>query len=144
MKMEQTIESKNPLGTEPVGKLLLQFSVPGIICMVVNALYNIVDQVFIGRGIGYLGNGATNVIMPMTVIALALALMLGDGAAAYLSLKLGANEPEHAAEGVGGASVFLVIVGVILAVIYLSLQSHFVCFSELPPKLSPMRWTTAG
>lgn len=117
--MEQTIESKNPLGTEPVGKLLLQFSVPGIICMVVNALYNIVDQVFIGRGIGYLGNGATNVIMPMTVIALALALMLGDGAAAYLSLKLGANEPEHAAEGVGGASVFLVIVGVILAVIYL-------------------------
>ena len=55
MKMEQTIESKNPLGTEPVGKLLLQFSVPGIICMVVNALYNIVDQVFIGRGIGYLG-----------------------------------------------------------------------------------------
>lgn len=119
MKMEQTIESKNPLGTEPVGKLLLQFSVPGIICMVVNALYNIVDQVFIGRGIGYLGNGATNVIMPMTVIALALALMLGDGAAAYLSLKLGANEPEHAAEGVGGASVFLVIVGVILAVIYL-------------------------
>ena len=119
MKMEQTIESKNPLGTEPVGKLLLQFSVPGIICMVVNALYNIVDQVFIGRGIGYLGNGATNVIMPMTVIALALALMLGDGAAAYLSLKLGANEPEHAAEGVGGASVFLVIVGVILAAIYL-------------------------
>lgn len=119
MKMEQTIESKNPLGTEPVGKLLLQFSVPGIICMVVNALYNIVDQVFIGRGIGYLGNGATNVIMPMTVIALALALMLGDGAAAYLSLKLGANEPEHAAEGVGGASVFLVIVGVILTAIYL-------------------------
>lgn len=117
--MEQTIESKNPLGTEPVGKLLLQFSVPGIICMVVNALYNIVDQVFIGRGIGYLGNGATNVIMPMTVIALALALMLGDGAAAYLSLKLGANEPEHAAEGVGGASVFLVIVGVILVAIYL-------------------------
>ena len=117
--MEQTIESKNPLGTEPVGKLLLQFSVPGIICMVVNALYNIVDQVFIGRGIGYLGNGATNVIMPMTVIALALALMLGDGAAAYLSLKLGANEPEHAAEGVGGASVFLVTVGVILAAIYL-------------------------
>ena len=117
--MEQTIESKNPLGTEPVGNLLLQFSVPGIICMVVNALYNIVDQVFIGRGIGYLGNGATNVIMPMTVIALALALMLGDGAAAYLSLKLGANEPEHAAEGVGGASVFLVIVGVILPAIYL-------------------------
>lgn len=118
--MEKALETHtNPLGTEPVGKLLVQFSVPGIICMVVNALYNIVDQIFIGRGIGYLGNGATNVIMPMTVIALALALMTGDGAAAYLSIKLGEKEPEKAAEGVGSSSVFLVILSVLLAAVYL-------------------------
>lgn len=109
----------NPLGTERIGRLLIKFSVPGIICMVVNALYNIVDQIFIGRGIGYLGNGATNVIMPMTVIALALALMTGDGAAAYLSLNLGANKPDKAARGVGSAAVFLAAGGIIICIIYM-------------------------
>ncbi len=120
--MENTSEVKteNPLGTENVGSLILHFSVPGIICMVVNALYNIVDQVFIGRGVGYLGNGATNVIMPMTVIALALALMTGDGAAAYLSLKLGAKEPDKAANGVGNAAAFVILGSLVLAAIYLA------------------------
>lgn len=118
--MEQTVKTEiNPLGTEKISKLLVRFSVPGIICMVVNALYNIVDQIFIGRGVGYLGNGATNVVMPMTVIALALALMTGDGAAAYLSLKLGANEPDKAARGVGNAAVFLAAGGIIISVIYM-------------------------
>lgn len=118
--MEETKAIKeNPLGTEPVGKLLKSFAVPGIICMVVNALYNIVDQIFIGRGVGYLGNGATNVIMPMTVIALALALMTGDGAAAYMSLKLGAKEYDKAARGVGNAASVLVTGGIIIAAVYL-------------------------
>ena len=72
----------NPLGYEPVGKLLRTFAVPSIISMVVSTLYNIVDQIFIGRGVGYLGNGATNVILPLTVIALALGLMIGDGTTA--------------------------------------------------------------
>ena len=82
--MDRTIAKTNPLGTERVGKLILTFAVPSIISMVVNALYNIVDQIFIGQGVGYLGNGATNVVMPMTVIAIALSLLIGDGAAAYL------------------------------------------------------------
>lgn len=120
--MEQTVEKiENPLGTEKIGTLLVKFSVPGIICMVVNALYNIVDQVFIGRGVGYLGNGATNVIMPMTVIALALALMTGDGAAAYLSLKLGAKQPDKAARGVANAIVFLIGGGLIICLLYIIL-----------------------
>lgn len=118
--MEQTITpAENPLGTEKISVLLRKFSVPGIICMVVNALYNIVDQVFIGRGVGYLGNGATNVIMPMTVIALALALMTGDGAAAYLSLKLGAKEPDKAARGVANAAVILITGGLIICTTYI-------------------------
>ena len=61
----------NPLGWERIGKLLFKFSLPGIISMLVNSLYNIVDQIFIGQGVGYLGNGATTVIFPLTTIALA-------------------------------------------------------------------------
>ena len=95
--MDTTITKTNPLGTERIGKLVLTFAVPSIISMVVNALYNIVDQIFIGQGVGYLGNGATNVVMPMTVIAIALSLLIGDGAAAYLSLKLGEGDEESAA-----------------------------------------------
>ncbi len=118
--MEQTLQkTENPLGTEKISTLLRKFAVPGIICMVVNALYNIVDQIFIGRGVGYLGNGATNVIMPMTVITLALSLMTGDGAAAYLSLKLGAKQPDKAAKGVANAVVFLTAGGIIIGALYM-------------------------
>lgn len=63
---------QNPLGTAPIGRLLGKFAAPGIISMVVSTLYNIVDQIFIGRGVGDPGNGATNVILPISVIALAL------------------------------------------------------------------------
>ena len=82
-------EQENFLGTQPIGKLLLKFSVPCVLSMLVSALYNIVDQVFIGQSVGYLGNAATNVVYPFTVIALAVALLIGDGAAALLSLSLG-------------------------------------------------------
>lgn len=73
-------------GTEKIGKLMLKFSVPCIMSLLIAALYNMVDRVFIGWGVGYLGNGATNVVYPLTVIALATALLIGDGCAAYLSL----------------------------------------------------------
>ena len=82
-------EKTNILGTERIGKLLARFAIPGIISMVVNSLYNIIDQIFIGQGVGYLGNGATTVIFPLTVFAMAFSLLLGDGAASYLSLRLG-------------------------------------------------------
>ena len=82
------MEKENILGTEKISSLIRKFSIPCIISMVVNALYNIVDQIFIGRGVGYLGNGATNVVFPLTIIGLAISLMCGDGTSAYLSLKL--------------------------------------------------------
>ena len=110
--------NKNPLGTEKIGKLILSFAVPSILSMVVNALYNIVDQVFIGHGVGYLGNGATNVIMPLTVIVIALSLLVGDGAAAYLSLKLGQNDAKSAAYGVGNAIIAAFIIGIVLCVLF--------------------------
>ncbi len=74
---------------EKIGKLILKFSIPCIVSMLVNSLYNIVDQIFIGQGVGTLGNGATNVVFPLVMIGLAFSLMFGDGASAYLSLKLG-------------------------------------------------------
>ena len=105
---------QNSLGTAPIGRLLGKFAVPSIISMVVSTLYNIVDQIFIGRGVGYLGNGATNVILPITVIALALGLMIGDGATAYFSLCLGQGETKKAAQGVGNALVLTVAVSILL------------------------------
>lgn len=113
-----TYIEKNPLKTEKTGKLIVMFSVPSIISMVVNALYNIVDQIFIGQGVGYLGNGATNVIMPMTVIVIALSLLVGDGAAAYLSLKLGEGNGGAAAKGIGNAFLATIIIGIILCIIF--------------------------
>ena len=92
----KAIPQENILGTEKIGKLLMTFAVPGIISMVVNSIYNIVDQIFIGRGVGYMGNGATNVIFPMSVLALAFAMMIGNGAGAYMSLMLGRKQEEDA------------------------------------------------
>ncbi len=116
--MDTTVTKTNPLGTERIEKLVLTFAVPSIISMVVNALYNIVDQIFIGQGVGYLGNGATNVVMPMTVIAIAVSLLIGDGAAAYLSLKLGEGDEKSAARGVGCSISVMVIAGIVLCVLF--------------------------
>ena len=146
---------KNSLGTERIGKLVLTFAVPSIISMVVNALYNIVDQIFIGQGVGYLGNGATNVVMPMTVIAIALSLLIGDGAAAYLSLKLGEGDEKSAARGVGCSISVMVIVGIILCILFhLFLEPLCILFGatedilpyamEMPVKLCVRLHKTAG
>lgn len=112
-------KQENLLGTEKISKLLFTFAVPSIVSMVVNALYNIVDQIFIGQGVGYLGNGATNVILPLTIIVIALSLLLGDGAATYLSLKLGEGDTKSGAKGVGNAITAIVILGVILCALFL-------------------------
>ena len=116
-KKEQAKE--NILGTEKIGKLIRIFSIPCIISLVVNALYNIVDQIFIGWGVGYLGNGATNVVYPITVFALAFSLMFGDGGAAYLSLKLGQKKKDEAAKGVAHSVIMSTVVGIVLTVLVL-------------------------
>ena len=79
--MDREAQSKSVFATEPVGRLIVRFAIPCVISLVVNALYNIVDQIFIGWGVGYLGNGATNVVFPITIITLALAVLIGDGGA---------------------------------------------------------------
>ncbi|MFG6351259.1 MAG: MATE family efflux transporter [Oscillospiraceae bacterium] len=108
----------NPLGTERVGKLMIRYAIPSIISIVVNSLYNMVDQIFIGQGVGYLGNAATNIILPLTSILLALGMMIGDGTASYMSLNLGKGRNEDAAQGVGNAVTLAVGVSVLLLVLF--------------------------
>ena len=116
--MEETniSQEQNPLGTAPVGGLIGKFAIPAIISMLVSALYNIVDQIFIGQGVGMLGNAATNVAFPVTTIAIALALLLGIGGASNYNLEMGAGREKKASSIAGTALSTLVITGVILAV----------------------------
>ena len=106
------------LAQAPIGKLMMKFSVPCVLSLLVSSLYNIVDQVFIGWGVGYLGNGATNVVFPITIIALALALMIGDGCAAFLSICQGKRDGESAHRSVGNAVALMVLVGIVLVVVF--------------------------
>ena len=99
--------------------MIFRFAVPCVISLVVNALYNIVDQIFIGWGVGYLGNGATNVVFPITIIALALAVLVGDGAAAFFSLKLGEGDKASVKKGVGNEIVMVTIAGIFVMVAFL-------------------------
>ena len=108
---------KDPLATAPIGKLMLKYAIPSVIALVVNSLYNIVDQIFIGWGVGTLGNSATNVIFPLNMIVMALALLLGDGGAAYLSLKLGENEQAKAEKGVNNTFSWLIIEGIVFCIL---------------------------
>lgn len=110
-------KEENILGYEKIGKLIKKFSIPCIISLLVNSLYNIVDQIFIGWGVGYIGNGATNVVFPITMLCLAFALMFGDGSSAYLSLKLGEKNKKEASKGVLNGILISVIVAVLLCAI---------------------------
>lgn len=105
------------LGKEKIGKLLISFSIPCIISMLVGALYNIVDQIFIGNGVGYLGNAATNVVYPFTVIALAVALLIGDGTSALFSLNLGKKDYDKANKGVCNSIILMIIFSFIITLI---------------------------
>lgn len=114
------MEQNNYLGTEKVGVLLKQFAIPCIFSLIISCLYNIVDQIFVGNGIGYLGNAATGVIFPITVIGWGISLFFGDGAAADLSVSFGKNETQDIHTSVGNSILCSFLCGVvIIAVSYL-------------------------
>ena len=104
----------NPLATERIDKLIAKFAIPAIISMLVSSLYNIVDQIFIGQGVGMLGNAATNIAFPISIICTATALLLGIGSASNFNLKSGAGESEEASKIVGTGLAMLVIAVVVL------------------------------
>ena len=117
------------LGKEKINKLLLAFSIPCVISMLINSIYNIVDQIFIGKGVGTLGNAATNVIFPLVIVFNAIAGLIGNGAAANLSLKLGENKKEEAAKGVGQALTITIIISFIIGLLaYLTLPKLIMLF----------------
>ena len=106
---------------EKIRKLIIKFSIPSIISLLVNSLYNIVDQIFIGWGVGYLGNGSTNVVFPLVITCLAFALMFGDGTSAFLSLKLGEKKEKEAEKGVASGIISAIIISIIVLIISLAL-----------------------
>ncbi|HIU76028.1 MAG TPA: MATE family efflux transporter [Candidatus Pelethocola excrementipullorum] len=115
---EKQIQTKNPMGHEPVGKLLARFAVPAIIGNLVSAIYNITDQIFIGQGVGMMGNAATSVAFPITTICTAIALLFGIGGAASFNLEMGRGNHDKAKKIVGSTFGCLFLSGIaIFAVI---------------------------
>lgn len=112
-----SIETKNPLGEQPVNRLLSQFAIPSIISMLVGSLYNIVDQFFIGQRVGELGNAATNIAFPLSTSCLALALLIGIGGSSAFNLAMGSGDDKKAVHLLGNAVVLLAGSGLFLSII---------------------------
>ena len=117
-------KSNTFLEKEPIGKLMCKYSIPCIISLLVAALYNIVDQIFIANAsyLGSYGNAANTVVFPLTIVALAIAVLIGDGCCTYVSICLGANENENAHRSIGNAILLCIISSVILTAVYLIFQ----------------------
>ena len=140
---------QNPLGYEKESSLLKKFAIPSIISMLVSSLYNIVDQIFIGQGVGFLGNAATNVAFPLTTIALAIALLIGIGSASLFSLYLGEKKPERSSSIAGNSismSVLCSVIYVVLVLVFLEplLKSFGATSTIMPLALEYTRITTLG
>lgn len=116
-KMSKVEIKKHPFEYEAIGKLLTALAVPAITSNIVNALYNIVDQIFIGQGIGYIGIGATNISFPIVILCMAIGVMFGIGGASSFSIELGRKKYKKAKNIIGTASSLLVIIGMILCII---------------------------
>ena len=116
------------LGEERIGKLMRKYAIPCIISLLVGALYNIVDQIFIANAsyLGSYGNAANTVVFPLTVIALAIAVMIGDGCCAFVSLSLGRKHPEKARKSVGNSILMVIISGLVLCVLYLFFSNQII------------------
>ena len=116
------------LATEKVGRLMARYAIPCIISLLVGALYNIVDQIFIANAdyLGSYGNAANTVVFPLTVIALAIAVMIGDGCCAFVSLSLGKNKAEDATRSMGSAVVLSVVSGLVLTAVYLLFSDQII------------------
>lgn len=130
-------EQNNPLGTESIGKLLRQFAIPSIISMLVMSLYNIVDQFFIGRSIGELGNAATSVAFPFTTMCIAVSLAFGVGGSAGFNLNLGAGKKDKAMYFVGNSVTMMLSIGIIWATIICIFLKPMLIFFGASNKVLP-------
>lgn len=116
------------LAEENVGKLMRGYAVPCIISLLVGALYNIVDQIFIANApyLGSYGNAANTVVFPLTVIALGIAVMIGDGCCAFVSISLGSQNAKNAKRSVGNSILMCVVGSIVLTVVYLIFSKHII------------------
>ena len=116
------------LGTERINKLMRQYAVPCIISLLVGALYNIVDQIFIANAdyLGSYGNAANTVVFPLTVVALAVAVMIGDGCCAFVSISLGRGEGDTAKRSVGNSIIMSIVSSLVLTAVYLVFQTQII------------------
>ncbi len=128
---------KNVLGTAPVGKLMVKFAVPSIIAMLVGAIYNIVDQLFIGNYVSTLGNAATNVVFPLTSACIAIALLFGTGGASCFNLDMGRGDTEKAPYYIGNAITAMAVGGVLLAVFTLVFLTPILKFLAASDNVMP-------
>ncbi len=130
-------KEENPLGTQPVGGLLRQFAIPSIIALVVNSLYNVVDQIFIGNFVGELGNAATNIAFPLTTMSMSLGLLFGIGGASAFNLAMGEGRDEDAPYYIGNATTMLFLCGFVLMVITLVFVTPMARFFGSPDNVLP-------
>ena len=126
--MKKVEQSNQFLGTEHIGKLMGKYAVPCIISLLVGALYNIVDQIFIANAsyLGSYGNAANTVVFPLTVVALAIAVMIGDGCCAFVSISLGKGKVLHAKKSVGNAIIMIIAGSLLLTLVYLIFQAQII------------------
>lgn len=124
------VKKQPDLARDGLGGLMLRYSLPCVISLLVAALYNIVDQIFIANAtyLGSYGNAANTAVFPLTVIALEAAVMIGDGCCAFVSLRLGGGDKSSAGKGIGNAVTLSVIAGIVIMAVYLCFLSPLVCF----------------
>lgn len=130
-------ETNNPLGVQPVNRLLSQFAIPSIISMLVGSLYNIVDQFFIGQRVGELGNATTNIAFPLSTSCLALALLIGIGGSSAFNLAMGSGHEKRAVNIMGNAVVLLAGSGLVLSIITLLFLKPLLLFFGSPKAVLP-------
>lgn len=128
MQENHAQENQSYLANEKIGKLMSKYAVPCIISLLVGALYNIVDQIFIANAsyLGSYGNAANTVVFPLTVIALAIAVMIGDGCCAFVSLSLGKREGESAKRSIGNSVLLTIAAGLVLTALYLIFSNQII------------------
>ena len=143
-RMNESVALENPLATERTGKLIARFAIPAIISMLVSSLYNIVDQIFIGQGVGMLGNAATNIAFPVSIICTATALLLGIGSSSNFNLESGAGNREKAGRIMGTGLAMLVICGLMIACVVLLFLDPLLELFGVTPDVLPFAQDYTG
>lgn len=142
--MNESVAVENPLAAERTGKLIARFAIPAIISMLVSSLYNIVDQIFIGQGVGMLGNAATNIAFPVSIICTATALLLGIGSSSNYNLESGAGNQKKASRIVGTGLAMLVICGIVISCVVLLFLDPLLGLFGVTPDVLPFAQDYTG